>query len=74
MWYTPLALVSGHLPHCDPLLSIGLQESLESEFVEIPTAHILQTFKECNALYAPTYLVLRSNARPYRTMSRPRHG
>ena len=77
LWYTPLALVSGHLPRRGPSLNIGSQESLESEFVDIPTAHIRQTFKEYNALYAPTYLALleqqRSNAPPYRMMSRPRH-
>ncbi|KAI0691586.1 hypothetical protein C8Q76DRAFT_634530 [Earliella scabrosa] len=59
-------------PHY-PALAI---EQLESDFADIPTAHIRQTFVSHNALYAPTYLALQeqqaSHAPPYKKMARGR--
>ena len=52
------------------------QEQLESDFADIPTAHIRLTFVSHNALYAPTYLALQeqqaSHAPPYKKMARAR--
>ncbi|KAI0753809.1 hypothetical protein C8Q74DRAFT_1211250 [Fomes fomentarius] len=38
-------------------------EQLESDFLSVPTTYIRQVLKENNALYAPTYLVLRDQLR-----------
>ncbi|EIW57041.1 uncharacterized protein TRAVEDRAFT_73305 [Trametes versicolor FP-101664 SS1] len=51
-------------------------DQLISDFPDIPTAHIRETFQQHNVLYAPTFFALREHRTrkplPYKAISRPR--